>query len=138
MANKIKIPEEIKAGCKILLAEDNLMNQKLLSFMIKGLGLQLTACNNGREAVEVLKKEKYDLVLMDIEMPEMNGYEATRAIRSELKLNVPVIAATAHESEDEIKKCLESGMNDHLVKPIKEEELLKKLSMYLFPEDLKQ
>jgi CheY-like chemotaxis protein len=135
MSAVIKIPDDIKADCNILLAEDNLMNQKLLSFMIKSLGLNCTACNNGKEAVEVLRNQKFDLVLMDVEMPEMNGYQATKFIREELKMNMPVIAATAYETEEDIQKCIDAGMNDHLQKPIKENELLQKLSKYLFPEN---
>jgi len=129
----INIPVEIKASRRVLIVEDNILNQKLVAFMIKGWGLTYRTCNNGKEAIQALQEDKFDLVLMDIEMPEMNGYEATSYIRNVLKLDIPVIATTAHESAEEREKCQLSGMNDYLQKPIKESELLQTIAAYLFP-----
>jgi len=79
-----------------------------------------------------LKTRTYELVLMDIQMPEMNGYEASMAIRSELKLGIPIIATTSHSSPDERERCLGCGMTDYLAKPIKEVELYNLVTNYLF------
>src|SRR5688500_13649824 len=95
------IPPEFKAKIRILVVEDNLLNQKLAGFMLKSWDFLYDVCANGREAVETLKTKQYDLVLMDIQMPEMNGYEATVYIRSQLKLGMPIIATTSHSSPDE-------------------------------------
>lgn len=122
------IPDKIGAEssdpsrARILVVEDNLLNQKLLVLMLVNKGFEVGVSNNGRLAVEKLRNERFDLVLMDIEMPEMNGYEATQVIRHELKLDLPVIALTAHTSEGEKEKCLSYGMSDYLSKPFKGEE----------------
>src|SRR5258708_38685573 len=86
--------------------------------------------SNGREAIESLQQKKYDLVLMDIQMPEMDGYAASRSIRSVLRLDVPIIAMTAHAMAGEREKCLECGMNEYLSKPIREPELFRMISLF--------
>jgi signal transduction histidine kinase/DNA-binding response OmpR family regulator len=105
---------------KALIAEDNLMNQHLISHLMKSWSIDFTIVKNGAEAVEELKRANYSIVLMDIQMPEMDGYTATRIIRNELHNQVPIIAMTAHAMTGEKEKCLHLGMNDYVSKPIKE------------------
>src|SRR5687768_8684900 len=114
------IPRELKEKIRILVVEDNLLNQKLASFMLRDWGFQYDISANGKQAIENLKINHYDLILMDIQMPEMNGYEATVYIRDQLKLGIPIIATTSHSSQEERERCLMSGMTDYLTKPIKE------------------
>lgn len=103
---------------KILVAEDNSLNQKIANFMLSKNGVQAKTVSNGEEAIDALGKDTYDLVLMDIQMPLMDGIEATQHIRKVMKNNVPIIALSASCFEDELKKCLESGMDAYIVKPI--------------------
>lgn len=105
---------------KVLVAEDNHMNQQLVKHLMKSWSLDYSIVNTGAEAVEELKNNPYSIVLMDIQMPEMDGYTATTIIRNELKLDVPIIAMTAHAMVGEKEKCLQLGMNDYVSKPIKE------------------
>jgi signal transduction histidine kinase/CheY-like chemotaxis protein len=105
---------------KALIAEDNLMNQHLISHLMKSWSIDFKIVNNGLEAIEELKRESYSIVLMDIQMPEMDGYTATGIIRNELHSQVPIIAMTAHAMMGEKEKCLHLGMNDYVSKPIKE------------------
>ena len=107
---------------RILVVDDNLLNQKLVVILLKNKGFDVDVSNNGRLALEKLREKEFDLVLMDVEMPEMNGYEAAHRIRTDLKLDVPVIALTAHATEGEKEKCLSYGMSDYLSKPFKGEE----------------
>lgn len=107
----------------VLIAEDNAMNQQLISHLMRSWGIDYLLVNNGREAVDELRKRPYSLVLMDIQMPDMDGYVATQVIRSELGLSIPIIAMTAHAMAGEKEKCLQLGMNDYVSKPIKETQL---------------
>ncbi|MBL7762225.1 MAG: response regulator, partial [Chitinophagaceae bacterium] len=107
----------------ILIAEDNIMNQQLMKHLMSNWRMNYKIVSNGNEAVEVLTKEKFNLVLMDIQMPELDGYHATELIRGKLKLSVPVIAMTAHAMEGEKEKCISYGMSDYISKPIREQEL---------------
>ena len=102
----------------ILLVEDNTLNAKLVSVLFAQEGIGLTLAKNGQEAIEKIKMGTYDLVLMDMEMPVMNGYQATNIIRQELHNNIPIIAMTANQQAGEMKKCLQLGMNEYMVKPI--------------------
>lgn len=104
----------------VLIAEDNAMNRQLVLHLMKSWEIDHTIVTNGREAVEELKRRPYSLVLMDIQMPEMDGYVATQVIRNELRLSVPIVAMTAHAMAGEKEKCLQLGMNDYVSKPIKE------------------
>ena len=126
------IPEELKEKILILVVEDNLLSRKLTSFLLQNWGFRHETCANGKLAIENLKLNKYDLILMDIQMPEKDGYETTKYIRKEMKLGLPIIALTSHASEDERKRCLSSGMNDYLSKPVVEEELYNLTVNYLF------
>ncbi len=105
---------------RVLIAEDNLMNQQLVKHLMKSWSMDHVVVNNGKEAVEILQQSGFSIVLMDIQMPEMDGYTATSVIRNELKMDVPIIAMTAHAMVGEKEKCLQLGMNDYVSKPIKE------------------
>lgn len=126
-------PEEMRravSGIAILVAEDNLMNQQLINHLMEQWGAKHTLVNNGKEALEALKKQPFALVLMDIQMPEMDGYTTALAIRNELKSNVPIVAMTAHAMPGEKEKCLSYGMNEYISKPIKEAELYGIIERY--------
>jgi signal transduction histidine kinase/CheY-like chemotaxis protein/HPt (histidine-containing phosphotransfer) domain-containing protein len=105
---------------RVLIAEDNMMNQQLVRHLMKSWSLDHTIVSTGVEAVDALKHDPYSIVLMDIQMPDMDGYTATTVIRNELRLDVPIIAMTAHAMVGEKEKCLQLGMNDYVSKPIKE------------------
>jgi signal transduction histidine kinase/ActR/RegA family two-component response regulator len=117
---------------KVLIAEDNPMNQQLIKHLMKNWNIQHVIVNNGAEAVEALKKENYTVVLMDIQMPEMDGYTATEVIRKELRLQIPIIAMTAHAMMGEKEKCLQLGMNDYISKPLKETILYNIIAQYSY------
>jgi len=127
-------------GARILLAEDNEINRKVAVAMLEGAGLITEVAENGREAVEMLgtgagdAAPLYDAVLMDIEMPEMDGHEATRIIRGRPEFDgLPVIAMTAHAMKGDREKCLNAGMNDYLTKPVDEQRLYAVLCKWIKP-----
>ncbi|WP_207425400.1 response regulator [Pedobacter sp. SYSU D00535] len=111
----------------ILLAEDNLVNQKLAVRILEKLGYTTDLAQNGVEAVAMLQRKDYQLVLMDVLMPEMDGLEATRVIRSAAKRQPRIVAMTANAMAEDREACFEAGMNDYLAKPIKMEELIRVL-----------
>ncbi len=117
----------------ILVAEDNEINQRLLKHLLERWEYRFTIVSNGKELLNLLQSQSFDLVLMDIQMPELDGYAATRVIREELKLELPVIAMTAHAMTGEKEKCLKQGMNDYISKPLREEELYRILQHYSSP-----
>jgi two-component system sensor histidine kinase/response regulator len=119
------IAEESKHSTHILLAEDNPINQKLARFMLTKAGYQLKVAANGKEAVEIFtaEPEKFDLILMDIQMPQMNGLDATRIIREKGFNDVPIVAMTAQTMKGDREKCLEAGMDDYMAKPIRREKV---------------
>lgn len=126
--------EEPKAAkdLHILLAEDNLVNQRIAILMLRKLGYIADSVANGLEVINALDKQKYDLIFMDVQMPEMDGLEATREIRKRWPLNGPrIIALTAHAIEGDKEKCLEAGMDDYLCKPISLESLKEALERFL-------
>ncbi len=118
------INRNIKAN--LLLAEDNLMNQKLAKNVLLDFGFNLDIVDNGKLAVEKFQNGNYDLILMDMQMPEMDGYEATKMIRS-FNTEIPIIAMTAHAMTGEKEKCLKLGMNDYISKPFKADDLYGKI-----------
>ena len=106
---------------RILLAEDDSISQTIAVAMLEQSGWQVTAVTNGREVLEELEHESYDLVLMDIQMPNMDGFETTHNIRThedEKTAKIPIIAMTAHAMREDREKCLAAGMNGYLSKPI--------------------
>ena len=121
----------MKTESKILIAEDNPMNQRLIKHLMKNWNFNFDLVFNGAQAIEALKKQAYDLVLMDIQMPEMDGYRAAGLIRSELRSRIPIIAMTAHAMTGEKDKCIKAGMDDYLSKPINEEMLFDMIRKYL-------
>jgi CheY-like chemotaxis protein len=116
----------------ILVAEDNTINQKLIVRILKILGEEADVANNGLEALNAVLNKKYDIVLMDIQMPEMDGYEATRRIRTDVsKSNQPfIIAVTAHALQGDQEKCIEAGMNDYMSKPILIDEMKRMMKKW--------
>jgi len=121
------------ASLKVLLAEDNLVNQRLAVRLLEKRGHRVMVAANGIEALAALKKENFELVLMDVQMPEMDGMEATVAIREAEKgsgEHVPVIALTAHAMKGDREKCLAAGMDGYLTKPIRPQELDEVLEEY--------
>jgi len=120
------------AGARVLLVEDNHINQLVAGELLKGAGLAVTVANNGLEAVAEVKEGAFALVLMDIQMPEMDGYQATQEIRKEERFkDLPIIAMTAHAMVSEQERCIAAGMNDHVAKPVNPERLFKTLEKWL-------
>jgi two-component system, sensor histidine kinase and response regulator len=110
----------------ILIAEDNYVNQLFLSSLLRKRGHSITAVNNGCEAVTALASQEFDLVLMDIQMPEMDGLEATAHIRTQERTtgaHIPIIAVTAHTLDNDRERCLAAGMDGYVAKPIQAAEL---------------
>ncbi len=123
-------------GASVLLVEDNRINQQVAAELLENAGLIVTVANNGKEAVQMVEELKFDLVLMDVQMPEMDGIRATGVIRNDPRFNdLPIIAMTAHALTGDRERFLESGMNDHLPKPIKPEKLFAALLRWIKPGD---
>ena len=116
---------------KILVAEDNKTNQTLLKFILQQWNLPYDLAENGQQVLDKLKQDNYDLILMDIQMPIMDGYDASKKIRKELNVQVPIIAMTAHVLPTEKQKCIDAGMDDYISKPIDENIFLNMLEKYL-------
>jgi CheY-like chemotaxis protein len=119
---------------RVLVAEDNQVNQRLAVRMLEKRGHRVTVAGNGREALGILVKDTFDLVFMDVQMPEMDGFEATAGIREKEKgtaRHQTVIALTAHAMKSDRERCMASGMDDYLSKPIRPQELDKILEKYL-------
>jgi PAS domain S-box-containing protein len=155
---EVEVLENIR-GAQVLLVEDNEINQQVAKEIMEGAGLVVTIANNGQEAVNAVKENEYDAVLMDVQMPVMDGYEATRKIREwEVRMrkaeggiktegtedasnlqprtyNMPIIAMTAHAMAGDEDKCLEAGMNDHVAKPIDPDKLFSTLQKWIKPSE---
>lgn len=115
-----------KRNLKLLLVEDNKLNQKLIESSLRRFGYSIDIANNGVEAVEKFRPGKYDVILMDIMMPVMDGFEATSKIRSmETRIKTPIIALTANTLNYDREKCLSSGMDEYISKPLSIEKLNK-------------
>ncbi len=146
LALGVTAPEEEDAGrilveqpgplrpLRILLAEDSLVNQKLAVGILKKRGHSVVVANHGREAIAALEADEFDLVLMDVQMPEMDGYEATAAVRAkELQTgkHLPIIAMTAHAMKGDRERCLEAGMDDYVAKPVRAQQLFETIESLL-------
>jgi signal transduction histidine kinase/CheY-like chemotaxis protein len=126
--------EELKAlfnEKKILLVDDNQVNLMLLAALLKKVGVNVTKASSGKLALEKLAEHEFDLVVMDVQMPDMDGLQATKLIRKELQLNVPVVAFTANAMEADKRACYDAGMNDFLTKPVEYNMLIAVLSRWL-------
>jgi signal transduction histidine kinase/CheY-like chemotaxis protein len=121
-------------GARVLLVEDNEINQQVAREILEGAGLKITLANDGQEAVNAVKENEYDAVLMDIQMPVMDGYTATRAIRKDERFKeLPIIAMTAHAMAGDEDKSLGAGMNGHVTKPIDPDQLFSTLQKWIKP-----
>jgi PAS domain S-box-containing protein len=129
------LAETNKRKLRILLTEDNAVNQKVALIHLRKFGFSVDVAENGKEAVEAMKKGCYDLILMDIQMPEMDGHEATRTLRK-AGYDLPIIAMTANAMKGDREKCLEAGMNDYLSKPVNPKELLAKIEQWSASPDI--
>ena len=121
-------------GARILLVEDNEINQELARDVLEDVGIVVEVAENGREALERLSQERFDVVLMDCEMPVMDGYAATRALRQQPQWrDLPVIAMTANAMAGDREKVLAACMNDYIAKPIDIDEVLATLARWIVP-----
>jgi CheY-like chemotaxis protein len=121
---------EAQRKLRILLAEDNLVNQTLAARLIEKRGHAVTVVSSGREALAALETGSFDAILMDVQMPEMDGFEATAAIRNKEKTtgqHVPIIAMTAYAMRGDRERCLAAGMDSYVSKPIRPEELFREI-----------
>ncbi|MCK5679823.1 response regulator, partial [bacterium] len=124
-------------GAKILLVEDNELNQELAMALLDREGVLVTSAWNGQEALESLQKERFDGVLMDLQMPVMDGYAATREIRKLPQYKtLPIIAITANVMAEDREKVIAAGMNDHIGKPFKKLEMLRTIASWITPSEL--
>ena len=115
------------AALSILVAEDNIVNQALVKALLRARGHGVTLANNGREVLSLLDGQPFDLILMDIQMPEMDGLQATAEVRQRERRtgeHIPIVAMTAHAMEGDRERCLEAGMDEYISKPISVKELL--------------
>jgi CheY-like chemotaxis protein len=133
------ISEARKGNVRILVVEDNIVNQKVALSILEKYGFKAEAVANGKEGIRALEMVPYDIVLMDVQMPVMDGMEATRLIRSPkakvINHDIPIIALTAHAMKGDQARCLEAGMDGYLAKPIKANEMIETIEKYLFEAD---
>jgi len=126
-SGKMEIDYDRIRNLNILLAEDNPINVKLIRNIFDQYAIRIDVAENGQEVLSLIGRKQYDLILMDMEMPVLNGYETTRIIRKEYKLDVPIFAMTAHAMAGEQEKCIQMGMNDFISKPLNSMELFEKI-----------
>ncbi|MDD2412303.1 MAG: response regulator, partial [Bacteroidales bacterium] len=122
----VELDSAIK-NIKVLVVEDIALNQLLMKTLLDDFGFERDIASNGKIAIEKLKTKSYDIVLMDLHMPEMNGFEATAYIRKEMNSKIPIIALTADVTTVDLAKCKEVGMNDYVAKPVDERLLYSKI-----------
>ncbi|MBF0195583.1 MAG: CHASE domain-containing protein [Magnetococcales bacterium] len=129
---------ELLAGVHLLLVEDNEINQQVAQELLEKIGVEVTIANNGKESVEIVADKKFDGVLMDLQMPVMDGLKASREIRKNSDHSIlPIIAMTANAMTGDREKCLNAGMQDHISKPINPEVLYETLVQWIKPESIK-
>ena len=126
LTNDLEIDREIK-NIKVLVVEDIALNQLLMRTLLDDFGFECDIAGNGKIAIEKLRNKKYDIILMDLQMPEMNGFEATDYIRKKMNLKIPIMALTADVTTVDLAKCNAVGMNDYVAKPIDEKLLYNKI-----------
>lgn len=122
----------ISSTLRVLLVEDNLVNQKVATAILKKAGCNVTTAGNGQDAIQQIRKNKYDIILMDCQMPVMDGFEATakiRAMKDDIS-NIPIIALTAHAMKEDRQKCIAGGMDDYISKPVSRQELIDTVNKY--------
>ena len=115
------------SNLSILVVEDNDINMEIVTFMLENYKAKVYGASNGLEAVNMVKENNYDLILMDLTMPVMDGYEATRQIRT-LNVQTPIVAMSANAYSQDVKKCMDVGMNGHISKPLYMEDLIRKIN----------
>ncbi|BFT30869.1 hypothetical protein D210916BOD24_20450 [Alteromonas sp. D210916BOD_24] len=128
------VTQSIEAGFskqRVLLAEDNAINVEVIKALLADCNLIIVHCSNGQQAIDAMRAHKFDVILMDVQMPEVDGLSATRVIRRELKSSIPIIALTANAMQQDINECLAAGMNSHVSKPIDKTRLIEQLRHYL-------
>lgn len=125
---------ELLTGVRVLVVEDNEINRLVARMVLNGLKAEVVECNDGEEAIEFLQNDYVDVILMDLQMPVMNGIEATKIIRTELKLRTPIIALSAVAQKKDIDMCMSVGMDDFLLKPFEEKDLYHAISKRLKPQ----
>ena len=121
-------PARHPRGLRLLLTEDNIVNQRVAVRILEKAGYSVVTANDGREALEALQAQEFDLVLMDVQMPEMDGLEATTAIRLKEKVtgdHIPIVAMTAHAMKGDETRCLAAGMDGYISKPIRARDLIE-------------
>jgi len=119
---------------RVMLAEDNPINQQVARELLEQMGLEVTLCNNGREVLECIDSVRPDLILMDIQMPELDGYQTTHRLRENPRWrDLPILAMTANAMADDVRKALQQGMNAHIAKPVDPQQLHRVLSQFLQP-----
>jgi CheY-like chemotaxis protein len=120
-------------GIRVLAAEDNELNRMVLQVILKKCEVVVSIAHNGQEAIDLIQEKEFDIVLMDVQMPILDGLEATKYIREELKFSTPIIGLSANAMREEVEICKQAGMNDYLVKPYSERalvEVMRKWSTY--------
>ena len=136
--SEITIPEEkcIQGQCRVLIVEDNPTNQMVARHIVQKLGYLVDVADNGREAIDALRQEHFDAILMDIQMPVMGGIEATKVIRqmNSATAGIPIIAMTANAMQGDMEVCLQAGMDDYLAKPVDPDEIRALLAKWADPD----
>jgi len=122
----IELDTEIK-NIKVLVVEDIALNQLLMKTLLDDFGFERDIASNGKIAIEKLEQKSYDIILMDLQMPEMNGFEATEYIRNKMNSKIPIVALTADVTTVDLAKCKAVGMNDYIAKPVDEQLLYSKI-----------
>jgi CheY-like chemotaxis protein len=128
--------EEGMRSVHVLVVEDIALNQLLMKTLLEDFGFGMDIAANGKIAIEKLKENSYDIILMDLQMPEMNGFEATEHIRKEMNIQIPIIALTADVTTVDVAKCKAVGMNDYISKPVDEKLLYSKIIKHLKKQEL--
>ena len=131
--NVVPADPEAQAPARVLVADDGSVNRLLARYLLESLGCDVQFASNGTEALEALRTSSFDIVLMDCEMPELDGYETTVEIRRHERAatRIPVIAMTAHTGRSELDRCLQSGMDGHIAKPLQLDDVKAVLARWV-------